>query len=149
MTREDTDWLTTAEYFIQQDLETTVKELDLVRDALETLEASPKPGKKPGPSLEDRKFLIGACQEYSGSRCYMLEERLRQIRLWAGNRQMGEDIPDRVPDEWPMVDVEWREWLSEQASSQIDEPEAGLGVAVKHWGPLFPLLIAYTERGGV
>ncbi|KAI1770537.1 hypothetical protein F4818DRAFT_432510 [Hypoxylon cercidicola] len=149
MAEEDTDWLAVAEEFIQQDLETTVKELDLVRDVLETLEVNLGIEKKPIPNLEDRKFLIAACQEYSGSRCYMLEERLRQIRIWASSRQTGEEIPDGMPNEWPLVDVEWREWLSEQASSLIEESDTGVGVAVKHWGPLIPLLIAYTERSNV
>ncbi|KAI1764834.1 hypothetical protein GGR53DRAFT_465934 [Hypoxylon sp. FL1150] len=143
---EDPDWLSVAEEFIQQDLETTVKELDLVRDALETLDASRRAENTTRMGLEDRKFLIAACQEYSGSRCHMLEERLRQIRLWESSRQEGQDIPDEMPDEWPLVDLEWREWLGEQASSQIDEPDADVGVAVKQWGPLIPLLIAYTER---
>lgn len=105
MAQEDTDWLAVAEEFIQQDLETTVKELDLVRDVLESLEVSPRAEKKPGPSLEDQKFLIGACQEYSGSRCHMLEERLRQIRLWASSRETGQDIPDGVPDEYAIFRI--------------------------------------------
>lgn len=100
MPRKDTDWLSVAKEFIQQDLATTVKELDLIRDVLETLDAGLRTENKTRMSLEDRKFLIAACQEYCGSRCHMLEERLRQIRLWERSRQEGQDIPDRMPDEY-------------------------------------------------
>ncbi|KAI0171716.1 hypothetical protein GGR52DRAFT_435122 [Hypoxylon sp. FL1284] len=146
---QDADWLAAAAEFIQQDLDTAVKEFDLVRDVLERLEAGPDADRQQSPDLEDQKPLIAACREYSGSRCYMLEERLRQIRLWARDRHTGQDIPDGVPDEWPSVDVEWREWLNEQATSQMDESDAEVDGVVRHWGPLIPLLTAYTEESNV
>lgn len=96
------DWLVLAEESIQRDLDASVKELDLIHDVLEDLEIQLRSEEKPNLELEDQKFLMAACQEYSGSRCHMLEERLRQIMLWLSTKKTGGKIPDRVPDEYAM-----------------------------------------------
>ncbi|KAI1134328.1 hypothetical protein F5Y05DRAFT_399100 [Hypoxylon sp. FL0543] len=145
---EDFKWLAAAKKSIQRDLETSKKELCLVRDALGELGCSSTREMEAGRRWQDHIFLMGACQECSGSRNYMLEERLRQVRLWSSNKRAGDGISNQVPDEWLMVDIEWRKWLSEQAATQSDEAselsnEKAQDV-VEHWGPLILVLAAYT-----
>ncbi|KAI1406966.1 hypothetical protein F5Y13DRAFT_183771 [Hypoxylon sp. FL1857] len=152
----DFDWLAAAERSLRQDLETSKKELDLVRGALDELESSSAREVKGGRS-KYQMFLMRACQEYSGSRNHMLEERLRQVHFWSSNKQAGEGIPEKVPDEWFVVDNEWRRWLSEQAAVQSNETsrlnfgkfyDEGVDAIVGHWGPLILILTAYTEQNG-
>ncbi|KAI1104793.1 hypothetical protein F4804DRAFT_331908 [Jackrogersella minutella] len=96
----NSNWLIAAEKDIQRDLETSKKELGLVRDTLDELEVNWATEKRSSPLFNDQMFLMKACQEYSGSRCHMLEERLRQVRLWSSTEQMGREIPDGLPDEY-------------------------------------------------
>ncbi|KAI0833993.1 hypothetical protein F5Y06DRAFT_279954 [Hypoxylon sp. FL0890] len=98
----DSDWLAAAEKRIRRDLETSKKELGLVRDALGELEHNPERDMKAGRRWQDKIFFMRACQEYSGSRNYMLEERLRQVHFWRSNKQAGKRIPDKVPDEYDL-----------------------------------------------
>ncbi|KAI0376241.1 hypothetical protein F5Y04DRAFT_286116 [Hypomontagnella monticulosa] len=97
--KEDYGWLHTSMKSNQQDLETTRKELELIRGVLGEIEANLE---TTGPSrkLRDRMYHMKACKEYSGSRLHMLEERLRQIQMWSNNEDGGEKIPDQVPDEY-------------------------------------------------
>ncbi len=105
----DSDWLLDAETCMRQDLVTSQREFELAKEILDALKlelVEAKMEKKPGPhslKLEDQVFLLSACQEYSGSRCHMLEERLRQIQMWSDEGQMGHDIPTGVPDEYALA----------------------------------------------
>ncbi|KAI1371779.1 hypothetical protein F4677DRAFT_286575 [Hypoxylon crocopeplum] len=151
-TLEDSEWLAVAERSIQQDLDTSKKELELIRDVLEDIKTSSRLCMKPDRRL-DQMFLMRACQEYCGSRCHMLEERIRQVQSWSNSTHMGRKIPDRVPnevpDEWLTVDMEWRQWLSEQAALQRNESSTGeaengdFDATLRHWGSLMPLLTVY------
>ncbi|KAI0880198.1 uncharacterized protein GGS22DRAFT_193547 [Annulohypoxylon maeteangense] len=152
--REDSSWLAAATKSILQDLDTSKKELELVRDVLDNYETNSTTSEASGSRFEDRTFCMRACQEYSGSRVHMLEERIRQIHVWSSDRKMGKEIPDGVPDEWSTVDIEWRQWLSEQTSLQTSTPNnrqidpfqaGGVDMAVRSWGPLIPLLEIYTR----
>ncbi|KAI2602007.1 hypothetical protein GGR54DRAFT_626150 [Hypoxylon sp. NC1633] len=151
---DKSNWLDITEKSIQEDLEASRRELELIRDVLEEMKISTGADLQPNNRLGDQMFLMRACQEYSGSRCHMLEERIRQVQSWLSSMEKGKKIPDRVPSEWSMVDIEWRQWLSEQATPQINEfsqvsigdtKERGLDAAVIHWGPLIPLLTTYLE----
>ncbi|KAI2468878.1 hypothetical protein F4781DRAFT_249075 [Annulohypoxylon bovei var. microspora] len=153
-TRENYGWLAAAEKSIQQDLDTSKKELGLIRDVLDELEVNSAAAKMSSSGSKDQVFRMRACQEYSGSRVHMLEERIRQIHLWSSDEKMGKRIPDGVPDEWFMVDIEWRQWLGEQTTLQTNMPDhssaesfqnEGADMAVRLWGPLIPLLAVYTE----
>ncbi|OTA94241.1 hypothetical protein M434DRAFT_30150 [Hypoxylon sp. CO27-5] len=150
---EDFNWLPAVEKSVRQDLETSKKELSLIRDVLDELESSSAREVKGVRWCEDQMFLMRACQEYSGSRYYMLEERLRQVHFWSSNKQAGKRIPEKVPDEWLVVDNEWRKWLSEQAAMDSNEAshsytenprDEGVDVMVEHWGALILILTAYT-----
>ncbi|KAI1382862.1 uncharacterized protein F4822DRAFT_99348 [Hypoxylon trugodes] len=142
---EQSNWLTAAEKNIRQDLETSEKELWLIRDVLDELETTSEVGRSSYKS-QGQMFLMRACQEYSASRCHMLEERLRHIHIWSCDEQMGRHVPDRAPDEWLTVDAGWRQWLSEQASLQTEGSNRSTiehsrsGGLVRLWGPLFPIL---------
>ncbi|KAI1799248.1 hypothetical protein F4811DRAFT_558022 [Daldinia bambusicola] len=145
----DDDWLDLAKESIRGDLEASKKELELVRDLLSELDGVVDI-RKADRGARDRLFLMRACQEYSGSRSCMLEERLRQIDVWADEARLGRSVPSRVPDEWIMVDIEWRQWLSEQvaprdsASNQANAMSCQRD-AVQSWGPLIPILAALIE----
>ncbi|KAI0112290.1 hypothetical protein F4776DRAFT_347896 [Hypoxylon sp. NC0597] len=150
---EDFNWLLAVEKSIRQGLETSKKELSLLRDVLDELESTSVREVKGVRWCKDQILLMRACQEYSGSRYYMLEERLRQVHFWSSNKQAGERIPDKVPDEWLVVDNEWRKWLNERAAAQSNEvsqsyteklQDGGVDAIVEHWGPLILILTAYT-----
>ncbi|KAI1452671.1 hypothetical protein F4805DRAFT_462536 [Annulohypoxylon moriforme] len=152
--KKDFGWLAVAEKDIRQDLETSKKELKLIKEVLDNSEIDLTLSKAPGNRFKDWVLCMRACKEYSGSRVHMLEERIRQIHQWSSNKRMGKDIPDGLPDEWFMVDIEWRQWLSEQTTFQTKTPghpsaESSQGrgddMTVRFWGPLIPLLEIYTE----
>ncbi|KAH9886341.1 hypothetical protein F4778DRAFT_477217 [Xylariomycetidae sp. FL2044] len=150
---EDKDWLVRSEKNIQQDLDMSKKELELVRGVLQDLDVVLGGEKKPSRQLRDQKLLMGACLEYSSSRCQLLKERLRQVQFWSNSRQMGRKIPDAAPEEWRMADIEWRKWLSEQAAMRTDKVEPSVleqtadpenDVAWRIFGPLPHILAACT-----
>ncbi|KAI1087432.1 hypothetical protein F5B19DRAFT_475607 [Rostrohypoxylon terebratum] len=151
--RQDSSWLAVAEESIRQDLDTSRKELILIRDLLGESDIRSTTSETLGSRPKDRTFCMRACQEYSGSRVHMLEERIRQIQLWSSNERVGKEIPDRVPDEWNKVDIEWRKWLSKQTTSQTvpykkqsaeSHPNEGFDILVRVWGPLISLLEIYS-----
>ncbi|KAF3071249.1 Nonribosomal peptide synthetase 12 [Daldinia childiae] len=149
--RDNYGWLALAKENIRRELEASKMELELVRDLLSELEVGSKITRS-NCGARDEVFLMRACQEYSGSRSCMLEERLRQINLWLSDVRIGRDVPYRVPDEWSMVDAEWRRWLSEQVAPRDRDSVSDRPVvmshqsdAVKLWGPLIPILTAYIE----
>ncbi|KAI2777625.1 hypothetical protein F4815DRAFT_480826 [Daldinia loculata] len=92
-------WLALAKENIRRELEASKMELELVRDLLSELEVRSKI-RRSNCGARDQVFLMRACQEYSGSRSCMLEERLRQIDLWLSDVRMGQSIPHGVPDEY-------------------------------------------------
>ncbi|KAI0131499.1 hypothetical protein F4814DRAFT_406262 [Daldinia grandis] len=143
-------WLTVAKENIHRELEASKMELELIRDLLSELEVGSKI-KRFNRGARDQLFLMRACQEYSGSRSCMLEERMRQIDLWLSEVRMGRDVPYGVPDEWSIVDIEWRRWLSEQATSRDSVSDRLMATpyqsdAVNLWGPLIPILTTYIEQ---
>ncbi|KAI8957616.1 hypothetical protein F5Y11DRAFT_338891 [Daldinia sp. FL1419] len=93
------NWLIIAKKTIRRDLEASKKELELVRDLLSGLRAESKI-RESCRGTKDQLFLMRACQEYSGSRSCMLEERLRQMDSWSSDAHMGRSIPRGVPDEY-------------------------------------------------
>ncbi|CAJ2510589.1 Uu.00g062140.m01.CDS01 [Anthostomella pinea] len=150
------DWLVVAEKDVEQDLDTSKKELELIRSIIEDVDGCLAAEKKPSRTLRDQKMQMGACQEYSSSRCAMLKERLRQVQFWASSRQMGRTIPEKAPGEWQTADLEWRIWLSEQTATKTDQldqtPVSALEQTVdpendaawRIWGPLAHILTAYV-----
>ncbi|KAI0846537.1 hypothetical protein F5Y00DRAFT_243889 [Daldinia vernicosa] len=93
------DWLALAKENIRRELEASKMELELVRDLLSELEVGSKI-RRSNRGARDQVFLMRACQEYSGSRSCMLEERLRQIDLWMNDVHMGQSVPHKIPDEY-------------------------------------------------
>ncbi|KAI1084271.1 hypothetical protein F5B20DRAFT_576411 [Whalleya microplaca] len=154
-TEEGLDWLTVAEKRIQQDLETSKKELELIKYAIEEADTYSIAEKKPSGKRRDQELLLGACQEYSSSQCQILKERLRQVQFWSASRQMGRKIPEKEPAEWRVADLEWRQWLSEQAAARADKSDQTLAehpldldddIAWGIWGPLAHILTVYTSH---
>ncbi|KAI0876113.1 hypothetical protein GGS24DRAFT_452579 [Hypoxylon argillaceum] len=96
---EAADWLMEATVDLGQDLDTSKKELDLIKFILEEMELRPRPGRRSNRSREGQVKLMRACREYSSSRCHMLRERLRQVQFWAHGRMMGHQVPEKAPDE--------------------------------------------------
>lgn len=96
---EAADWLMEATVDLGQDLDTSKKELDLIKFILEEMELRPRPGRRSHRSREGQVKLMRACREYSSSRCHMLRERLRQVQFWAHGRMMGHQVPEKAPDE--------------------------------------------------
>ncbi|KAJ8119172.1 hypothetical protein ONZ43_g3834 [Nemania bipapillata] len=96
---EAADWLMEATVDLSQDLDTSKKELDLVKFVLEEMELRPGTDHRPKPPPEGQIELMRACREYSSSRCYILRERLRQVQFWAHARMMGQQVPEKAPDE--------------------------------------------------
>ncbi|KAI1204508.1 uncharacterized protein F4807DRAFT_465628 [Annulohypoxylon truncatum] len=144
--KEDSNWIVVAEKKIRQELDASKKELKLIQDVIDERGTNSTTSKAPGIRFKDQMFCMRACQEYSGSRVHMLEERIRQIHVWYSNERMGREIPDRVPDEWFKVDIEWRQWLSEQTTLKANarNSQSVECMEVRFWGPLIPLLDIYT-----
>lgn len=167
-------WLEEAEAHMQRDLETSKKELELIKGVAEDIERRlltattaatsqdrPSSGGSNSSSrrIRDQKVLMSACQEYSRSRVHLLRQRLRQVAFWSNNRKMGQKTPVQAPADWAAADLEWAQWLGEQAAArsgrakreQRDGTDSGMMSAL--WGPLPHLLDAYTspveERGVV
>ncbi|KAI1121806.1 hypothetical protein F5Y10DRAFT_288050 [Nemania abortiva] len=151
---EAADWLMEATVDLSQDLDTSKKELDIIKFILEEMEMRPRAGRRQNRTREGQAELMRACREFSSSRCHMLRERLRQVQFWAHTRMMGQQVPEKAPDEWRLVDNQWRKWLGEQASSHTNqaggsrvsplENTSGSSddVALGIWGPLPHILNA-------
>ncbi|KAI0466117.1 hypothetical protein F4859DRAFT_507620 [Xylaria cf. heliscus] len=149
------DWLTEATVDLSRDLDTSKKELDIIKFILEEMELRPRTDRGSGVTREGQVELMRACREYSSSRCHLLRERLRQVQFWARSRIIGQQVPERAPEEWRFTDNEWRRWLSDQASSShadllggsrvspietISEPSNE--IVWRDWGPLPHILSA-------
>ncbi|KAI0121388.1 hypothetical protein BJ170DRAFT_688138 [Xylariales sp. AK1849] len=148
-TEQDVDWLTATEKSLQQDIETSRKELELTKSILEDMEQKSQTEKNPSRRTRDQKILMGACREFSASRIQILKMRLQNVNFWIGSRKMGRPTPANAPSEWLAIDVEWRHWLSDQAAARIDlnkgdQSEQQDGTARGILGPLPYIIAAYT-----
>lgn len=144
------DWLYTIEKSIRQDIETSTKELELIKSILEDLELKIRTDRRASPELRNQKIVIDACWEYSHSMIRIRNERLRQVHFWLGNRKMGRRVPDKVPDEWIDVDIEWRRWLSGQVASRAPRASPIEDLDDTAWrvlGPLPHIMAAYEWLG--
>ncbi|KAI0189885.1 hypothetical protein F4808DRAFT_465825 [Astrocystis sublimbata] len=151
---EETDWLAEATVALSRDLDTSKKELDIIRFILEELDLRSRSNNHRRSGREGQVELMRACKEYSSSRCHMLRERLRQVQFWAHSKTLGEEVPGRAPEEWHYVDREWRKWLSDQASEHVDRfgvsqlspignaPRPSNHIVWREWGPLPHILSA-------
>ncbi|KAI3329767.1 hypothetical protein F4824DRAFT_505843 [Ustulina deusta] len=145
---EGSDWLMEATVDLNQDLDTSKKELDIIKFILQEMEVRPRTDHRPNLTREGEVELMKACWEYSSFRCDLLRKRLRQVQFWAHARMLGQQVPEKAPEEWRLADVEWRKWLSRQASSRADQlsgarasflentPDPSNDVAWRVWGPL-------------
>ncbi|KAI0534855.1 hypothetical protein GGR58DRAFT_34375 [Xylaria digitata] len=145
---EVSDWLMEATVDLGQDLETSKKELDIIKFILEEMEMRLRNNHRRSLAREGKVEIMKACREYSSSRCGLLQERLRQVQFWAHTRMLGQHVPEKAPEEWRLVDIEWRKWLSEQASRHADgrdstrvsalenTPDPSNDIAWRIWGPL-------------
>ncbi|KAK6065318.1 thiol-specific monooxygenase [Seiridium cupressi] len=141
------DWLAATEKDLEQDIDTSKKELELIKSLLEDIDQKLQTERKPSRKLRDHKILMSACREHSDSMIQVRRERLRQVKFWLGSRDMGRSVPAEAPAEWLAVDIEWRRWLSEQAAarSSVSPIEDADDVAWRILGPLPQILAAYTE----
>ncbi|KAI1433996.1 hypothetical protein GGR50DRAFT_446632 [Xylaria sp. CBS 124048] len=154
------DWLSEAKVRLAQDLNTTLKELDLIKLVLEDLEQLSPTTTQLNAQTEQIESMR-ACQEYTQSQCHLLRSRLRQIHIWARRKTMGQQVPERAPEEWKRTDLGWRRWLGEQTARKghtEQQPPARGDRASPHpgdppldviWGPLPYILSAdIWLRGG-
>ncbi|TGJ82403.1 hypothetical protein E0Z10_g6363 [Xylaria hypoxylon] len=150
---EVSDWLMEATVDLSQDLDTSKKELDIIKFILEEMELRLRTDRRPGLAREGKVEVMKACREYSSSRCDLLQERLHQVQFWAHTRMLGQQVPEKAPEEWRLVDVEWRKWLSEKASGHANRgnarvsplentPDPSNDIAWRVWGPLPHILSA-------
>ncbi|KAI0454202.1 hypothetical protein F5B21DRAFT_504491 [Xylaria acuta] len=151
---EVSDWLTEAMADLSRDLDTSKKELGIIKFILEETELRSRTDRGSGVTREGQVELMRACREYSSSRCHLLRERLRQVQFWARSRVTGQEVPGRAPEEWRFADIEWRRWLSDQASSHADRlggnqvsptentSESSNDMIWRDWGPLPHILSA-------
>ncbi|KAI0798373.1 hypothetical protein GGR55DRAFT_703093 [Xylaria sp. FL0064] len=163
-------WLMEATVDLSQDLDTSKKELDIIKFIIDEMEPRRRSDHRPSLARQGGIELMQACREYSSSRCNLLRERLRQVQLWTHNRMLGPQVPERrrksdgpflrespsptpIPTpKWRLADVEWRKWLSSRASSrQLSgarvsplemTPNPSNDVAWRVWGPLPHILSA-------
>ncbi|KAH6639927.1 hypothetical protein BKA67DRAFT_665312 [Truncatella angustata] len=140
------DWLALTEKNLEQDIETSKKELELIKSILEDIDQWLQIEKQPGRKIRDQKILMGACREYSDSMIQVRKERLRQTKFWLNSRDMGRSVPVEAPAEWRAVDTEWRHWLGEQAAARSSQSpiEDIDDTAWRILGPLPHILAAYT-----
>ncbi|KAI1112931.1 hypothetical protein F5Y14DRAFT_419527 [Nemania sp. NC0429] len=98
---DGSDWLMEVAVDLSQDLDTSKKELDVIKFILKEMELRPCVDRRPEPNStrEAQVQLMRACREHSGVRCHMLRERLRQVQSWAHSRKMGQQVPGKAPDE--------------------------------------------------
>ena len=146
--RGGADWLAETEASIQRDLDSSKKELELIKEIIGDVEKRAASQQQPSSRIRDQKVLMAACQEYSRSRIHLLQQRLRQVLFWSNNRRAGKRTPERPPVEWDTADREWRQWLGEQGAARSRhgaQAQGGLDVADAPWGPLLYILEAYTS----
>ncbi|KAI0966075.1 hypothetical protein F4678DRAFT_466865 [Xylaria arbuscula] len=149
---EVSDWLMEATAELSKDLNTSKKELDIIKFILEEIKLRLRSDDR---SREGQVELMLACREYSSSRCGFLRDRIRQVQFWARNRMLGQQVPSKAPEEWRLADDEWRRWLSGQASSRADQlsgsgrvtpfenvPDPFDDIVWSGWGPLPYILSA-------
>ena len=148
--RDGSNWLAETEASIQRDLDTSKKELELIKEIIGDVEKRAASQQQPSSRIRDQKILMAACQEYSRSRIHLLKQRLRQVIFWSNNRRAGKKTPERPPVEWDTADREWRQWLGEQGAARSrngGQAQGGQDVApaVENapWGPLLYILEAY------
>lgn len=98
-TIDSSDWLMEAAVDLSQDLETSKKELYIIKFILGEMELRPSTDRRPTRIRGVQVQLTRACREHSSSRCHMLRERLRQVQSWAQARMMGQQVPSKAPDE--------------------------------------------------
>ncbi|KAI1299881.1 hypothetical protein F5Y03DRAFT_397391 [Xylaria venustula] len=149
---EASDWLMEATAELSKDLNTSKKELDIIKFILDEIKLRLRSDDR---SREGEVELMLACREYSSSRCGLLRDRIRQVQFWARTRMLGQQVPSKAPEEWRLADDEWRRWLSGQASSRADQlsgsarvspfenvPDPFDDVVWSGWGPLPYILSA-------
>jgi hypothetical protein len=93
------DWLAEKKICLIQDLDTSKKELDIIRFILEEMGLRLQTEQNSDPNLAGQVELMRACREHSTSRCHLLRERLRQIRFWSHTRMLGQQVPEKAPEE--------------------------------------------------
>lgn len=98
-TIDSSDWLMEAAIDLSQDLDTSKKELDIIKFILEEMESLPCTDRRTTCIRGEQVQLMRACREHSSSRCHILRERLRQVQSWAHGRMMGQQVPGKAPDE--------------------------------------------------
>lgn len=96
---EASDWLVEATVDLSRDLDTSKKELDIIKFILEEMEPRSRTDRRPGVTRDGQVELMRACREYSSSRCFLLRERLRQVQFWARSKIMGQQVPEMAPEE--------------------------------------------------
>lgn len=122
------DWLAETETDLRKDLETTQREVELIRaldqDISKWLSARAGDGSGTGREQANQyRALMASCREYSSSRLAILRERLRQVDFRTRSRDMGRRIPHQsVLGEWHTADTNWRRWLSGEAAKR-QEPQ--------------------------
>lgn len=149
------DWLAETETDLQKDLETTQREVELIKalyqDISKWQSARASDGPWPGREQANKyRAMMASCREYSSSRLAILQERLMQVDFWTRSRDMGRRIPhSSVLGEWHTADANWRRWLS-QAAGGRQEPQGRRTADTlgrTPWvllGPLPYILEAYT-----
>ncbi|KAI0426359.1 hypothetical protein F5Y09DRAFT_319089 [Xylaria sp. FL1042] len=96
---EVSDWLMEATVDLSQDLETSKKELDIIKFIIEETELRWRADPRFSLARQGGAELMKACREYSSFRCDLLRERLRQVQFWAHNRMLGQQVPEKAPEE--------------------------------------------------
>ncbi|KAJ3571575.1 hypothetical protein NPX13_g5327 [Xylaria arbuscula] len=97
---EASDWLMEATVDLSQDLETSKKELDIIRLIIQEMDLQSRMDRHQTKLAQSSRFkIMKACREYSSSRCDLLRERLGQVQYWAQARMLGQQVPDKAPDE--------------------------------------------------
>ncbi|KAI2622286.1 hypothetical protein GGS21DRAFT_372301 [Xylaria nigripes] len=142
------DWLEEAKIRLTQALETSYKELDIIVFIIEEMEQRSQTEITPTNAWMRQVELMRACREYAASHCHRLHERLNQVELWAHAKMIGQQVPEKAPEEWKRTDVEWQRWLGELASIHADQPRGNRGLPTSNatqdavWGPLPHILSA-------
>ncbi|KAK6189239.1 hypothetical protein LQW54_013478 [Pestalotiopsis sp. IQ-011] len=146
------DWLLATAAVLEQDIESSKKELELIRWILEDIDQRWQTNQKPSSrKLRSQKALMAACREYADSMIQAKKQRLMQVNFWVSSRGMRRPVPTAAPEEWLEGDVEWRRWLSEQAAAHSaggSPIEDRNDAAWRILGPLPHILAAFTWLEG-
>ncbi|KAH8202425.1 hypothetical protein TruAng_003410 [Truncatella angustata] len=140
------DWLALTEKNLEQDIETSKKELELIKSILEDIDQWLQ---RILSTCTHEDLLItnfSAWLFFYDSMIQVRKERLRQTKFWLNSRDMGRSVPVEAPAEWRAVDTEWRHWLGEQAAARSSQSpiEDIDDTAWRILGPLPHILAAYT-----